>query len=107
MKYRTFAALVVTGLVASACASSQEVRQARETHDNAICLSYGAQPGSSAYVNCRTSLAAQRRAQQDAAFDSLIVAGSRMMAQPQAPASSTRFIDCSPTTGGSSSVTCW
>jgi hypothetical protein len=83
--------LLATLLLAS-CAQWQADREAREraeaqaradamaTHDDALCKSYGAAPGSQAYVQCRSNLDNQR-AQMAAALVP-VIAGGGLFRQP-------------------------
>lgn len=48
--------LVAFGLALSACASPAQLA----VNDDAVCQSYGAKPGTDAYVQCRTSQQTQR-----------------------------------------------
>jgi hypothetical protein len=76
--------------------------------DDAQCQSYGATPGSPAYVNCRVTLAAQRDASSTAAFGNLLNAGLNTMAQ-QPRLVVPRSIDCTVEPNGPRvrSVSCW
>lgn len=58
-----FLPLFLTG-----CMSSEEQMAANSAQDDRACLSYGAKPGSDAYVACRAQLEGSRR-QADAAED--------------------------------------
>jgi hypothetical protein len=51
---------LVLGLALAGCTSSAETAQIAAKED-AACQSYGYKPGSDAYVNCRTQLAATRQ----------------------------------------------
>lgn len=44
-------------------AQAQDAFEAVQQNDDAQCQSYGAQPGTPAYINCRTQLASQRSAE--------------------------------------------
>ncbi|MBR1170556.1 hypothetical protein [Bradyrhizobium liaoningense] len=54
-------------LLLSGCMSKEERMAAANAKDDQQCLSYGAQKGTDAYVNCRAQLEASRR-QADAAL---------------------------------------
>jgi hypothetical protein len=45
-------------------AQNQAAYQAIQQSDDAQCQSYGAQPGTPPYINCRTQLASQRSAEE-------------------------------------------
>ena len=59
--------ILVTGAL-GACSTAETRAQA----DDQTCRSYGANPGSDAYINCRSQLTVQRRQASDAALDRAI-----------------------------------
>lgn len=98
--FRVVFVVLCAGLLAGCLASLEEVTAA---HDQQ-CRSYGAQPGSDAYIQCRMMLSnqiAQANAQRRAA---LVGMGTAMMATP-APASPV-VCQTTPTGFGSSQTTC-
>jgi hypothetical protein len=59
-------------LLLTGCMSSEERMAANNAKDDQACLSYGAKPGTDAYVTCRAQLEGARRqadAAEDAAWD--------------------------------------
>lgn len=81
------AAVVAAAFILSSCAEyearrQQEQAQAQAAQDNAQCSSYGAAPGSQAYIQCRMNLDNQR-AQMRAALASQLM--GRMMTPPPQP----------------------
>jgi hypothetical protein len=62
-------------LTLAGCANHGPVRDIVAEADDAQCRSYGARPGTDAYIACRTNIAAARRqaeAVDDAATDQLV-----------------------------------
>lgn len=51
---------LLMGLALASCMTREERIAAQEAKDDRQCMSYGAQKGSDAYVNCRTGLSAAR-----------------------------------------------
>lgn len=52
---------ILLALLLAGCMSSEERLAANNAKDDQQCLSYGAKPGTDAYVNCRTQLESARR----------------------------------------------
>jgi hypothetical protein len=72
-----FFALAAFGFFLSGCALENHMAEMRNQEDMAQCQSYGAQPGTDAYFQCRMNLSNQREANQRA------IVGAYLANQPQ------------------------
>jgi hypothetical protein len=90
------------------CGLNTRVRQTADEKDEEQCLSYGAEPGTDTYVNCRLALQGQREGRASATSNALLGLGLQMMATPPPRPSVPLGIDCSVTPGSlGRSVSCW
>jgi hypothetical protein len=65
--------IVAIAVLAASCGINQQIRQNIAASDDAECRSYGAQPGTEAYFQCRMAKDQQRQ-QNDAALAAAILA---------------------------------
>lgn len=81
MKLLRVGALIALAITKNGCAEYQAQRaQAMADNDDAQCQSYGAQPGSPAYIQCRMNLDNQRAQMRTAIASQML---SRSAPQPE------------------------